>query len=180
MERPEYQKIAFTTETEIPELPAKKDILKEPAKADFDREMAAQDNLIQQKRTKKDQLIKQKRQMREGGLTNGGDKTKRGELTERINVVKGIRANKQAKQASMRDIVAQMDTLENEKRALLKNMHPGCHSVEEVNDAINNSERRLTTTSMSAAQEGKLIKEIEVLKASIPKAKRFSEINPKI
>lgn len=40
----------FTATTEIPELPAKKDLLKEPSKVDFEREMALQDNLIQDKR----------------------------------------------------------------------------------------------------------------------------------
>ena len=41
LERPQYEKIVFTAETEIPELPLKKDLLKEPSKADFDREMTA-------------------------------------------------------------------------------------------------------------------------------------------
>ena len=41
MDRPQYEKIAFTTETPIPEMPAKKDVLKEPTKPDFDRDMAA-------------------------------------------------------------------------------------------------------------------------------------------
>ena len=54
MERPQWEKKVFTAETEIPELPAKKDMLKEPTKADFDRDMAAQDTIIQEKRTKKD------------------------------------------------------------------------------------------------------------------------------
>ena len=54
MERPQWEKKVFTAETEIPELPAKKDMLKEPTKADFDRDMAAQDNQIQEKRSKKD------------------------------------------------------------------------------------------------------------------------------
>lgn len=54
MERPQWEKKVFTAETEIPALPAKKDMLKEPTKADFDRDMAAQDNLIQEKRSKKD------------------------------------------------------------------------------------------------------------------------------
>ena len=46
MERKEYQKITFTEDTVIPELPAKKDLLKEPAKNEFDRDMAQQDQLI--------------------------------------------------------------------------------------------------------------------------------------
>lgn len=94
MDRPKYEKIAFTAETEIPEMPAKKDLLKEPTKADFDRDMAAQDTLIQEKRNKKDQLIKQRRQVREGGMAAQGGNTRKGELTERIHTAKGVRANK--------------------------------------------------------------------------------------
>lgn len=40
MERVEYPKIKFTAETEVPELPSKKDRLTEPQKNGFDREMA--------------------------------------------------------------------------------------------------------------------------------------------
>ena len=54
MDRPQWEKKAFTAETEIPELPQKKDMLKEPTKTEFDRDMAAQDNLIQEKRSKKE------------------------------------------------------------------------------------------------------------------------------
>lgn len=132
MERPQYEKVAFTAESVIPALPAKKDILKEPVKSDFEREMALQDGLIQDKRSKKDNHIKQKRLVREGGLTSGGNQTKKGELTERINVAKGIRANKRQRQDAMRDIVSDIQKLETEKRTLLKSMHAGCHTVEDV------------------------------------------------
>ena len=59
-------------------------------------------------------------------------------------------------------------------------MHSRCHTVEDVTSEIKQSERRLTTTSMSSQAEAQLIKEIEVLKQSVPKAKRFSEIEPEI
>ena len=39
MERVQYEKIAFTAETVIPDIPSGKDRLKEPAKDDFDRKM---------------------------------------------------------------------------------------------------------------------------------------------
>ena len=80
----------------------------------------------------------------------------------------------------MRDIVTSIQSLEDEKRNLLKQMHSRCHTVEDVTAEIKQSERRLTTTSMSSQAEGQLIKEIEVLKQSVPKAKRFSEIEPEI
>lgn len=61
----------------------------------------------------------------------------------------------------MRTITDKINDLDSEKRALLKQMHARCHTVEEVNQEIKDCERRLTTTSMNAQAEGKLIKEIE-------------------
>ena len=120
LERPHYEKIVFTAETEIPDLPPAKDRLKEPSKADFDREMTAEDALIAEKRAKKNELIRHRRQVREGGIAQSGDKTRKGELTERVNNAKGIRSNKRQSQDQMRDIVATIQSLENEKRGLLK------------------------------------------------------------
>lgn len=108
MDRPQYEKIAFTADTPIPELPAKKDLLKEPQNEEFKRQMAAQDDLIQQKRNQKDQLIKQRRTVREGGFASSGDKTKKGVLTERINAAKGVKNNKRQNQDAMREIVQQI------------------------------------------------------------------------
>ncbi len=41
-------------------------------------------------------------------------------------------------------------------------------------------EYRMSTSTISAAEETRTIKEIKQLKESIPKAKRFSEIEPSI
>ena len=43
MERPVYETIKFTEDTEIPALPAAKERLKEPSKEQFDMKMAEQD-----------------------------------------------------------------------------------------------------------------------------------------
>jgi len=80
----------------------------------------------------------------------------------------------------MRDIVSQIQTLEQEKRSLLKLMNPECLTVDAVNQEVKDLDRRLTTTSMSAQAEGRLIKDIDILKASIPKARRYQEIEPAI
>ena len=77
----------------------------------------------------------------------------------------------------MRDLVAQIQNLENEKKELLKGMNPNCLTETRVKEEIKDSERRLTTTSMSSQAEARLIKEIEVLKASVPKTKRYQEVD---
>lgn len=81
----------------------------------------------------------------------------------------------------MKEASEALDSLDQEKRALLKVMHKDYHGVEEVRDAIKHLEYEQKTTAFkSAVEENKLIKEIETLKASIPKAERFSEIKPKV
>lgn len=81
----------------------------------------------------------------------------------------------------MKEASDALDALDQEKRALLKVMHKDYHGVDEVKDAIKHLEYEQKTTSFkSAVDENKLIKEIETLKASVPKAERFSEIRPKV
>ena len=46
MEQVVHEKIEITLDTEIPELPAKKDILKEPSREVFDKDMALFDHRI--------------------------------------------------------------------------------------------------------------------------------------
>ena len=110
--------------------------------------------------------------------TAGGDKTRRGELSEKINEAKQIKAAKRRANDGMRDLVSQIDAFETEKRQLQKFMAHNCNTVEAVNQEIKDAERRLTTTSMKASEEGKLIKEIETLKNSIPKVERYEQIDP--
>jgi hypothetical protein len=44
MEIPKYESVVVTLETEVPTLPAKEDIIKQPSKDVFDEQMAALDN----------------------------------------------------------------------------------------------------------------------------------------
>ena len=82
--------------------------------------MAQQDELINQKRAEKDKLIKHKRSVREGGMSNtaGGGQTRRGELSEKIAEVKAVKKAKREANDQMRDLVAQIDGFETEKRQL--------------------------------------------------------------
>jgi hypothetical protein len=59
-------------------------------------------------------------------------------------------------------------------------MHKEHHTVKDVQEAIAELEyRQKTTTHQSAPEEEKMIKEIAQLKASLPRAKKFSQIKPK-
>ena len=54
MERIEYEKVDFSDPNAIviPPMPSKEERVKEPSKADFDREMAAEDAKINERRGK--------------------------------------------------------------------------------------------------------------------------------
>lgn len=59
-------------------------------------------------------------------------------------------------------------------------MVKGYNSTEDVIKGIEQLEYKQKTTSFkSAGEENKVLKEIDTLKASIPKVKRFSEIQPR-
>ena len=78
----------------------------------------------------------------------------------------------------MNEIQEQISALESEKKALLKKMHPSCHTVADVEQEIKDLDRRLTTTTLPAAVEHKIIKELQQLKDSIPHAKKLTPIDP--
>ena len=59
-------------------------------------------------------------------------------------------------------------------------MHKDYHGVDEVKAGIKELEYKQKVTSLTAQQESQVIREIEQLKASIPKAQRFDDIKPKI
>ena len=63
----------------------------------------------------------------------------------------------------------------------MKFLSNDCNTEELVLAAIKQLEYKLNTTSYkSSSEENKVIKEIQSLKLLIPKAKRFSEIKPRI
>jgi len=80
----------------------------------------------------------------------------------------------------LKDIGSQIDTLENEKRNLLKDMHKDYHSVDDVRAGIDELEYKQKVTTMTNQLERETIRQIEQLKRSVPKAERFSEIKPQI
>lgn len=81
---------------------------------------------------------------------------------------------------AIRLITEQLGGIEDEKRELMKTMHKDHHSVKDVQEAIQELDhRQKTSTHKSATDEEKIIKELEMLKRSLPKAKLFSGLKPK-
>ena len=96
MEIPKYESVVVTLETEVPALPAKEDILKQPSKDVFDEQMAALDNQIKHLREQKEDLFNKKRETIEGGKMSGSNLTYREGLTAKINESKEINKKKRA------------------------------------------------------------------------------------
>jgi len=75
-----------------------------------------------------------------------------------------------------------MDLLDGQKRELQKNFKGGDYSTEEqIREAIRQLEfKRMNTQFRSSTEENKLIKEMDILKASIPNAHKLNLIKPKV
>ena len=98
MERPEYEHVEFTKDTVIPDMPSKEERLKEPSKADFDKEMGAEDAKIQERRAKQNELRKKRREIIDGGKVTGSNMTYRESLSAKIGELKGVNDTKRKMQ----------------------------------------------------------------------------------
>jgi len=72
----------------------------------------------------------------------------------------------------------EINVFETEKNKLKKSMHKDYKGEDEIREAIKHLESRQETTSLSMHEEKKLINEVDMLKKSLPAAKRFEEIKP--
>ena len=71
-------------------MPGKDERLKEPSKNDFDKEMAAEDRKIQEKRDKLQDLRKKRRDIIDGGKVSGSNMTYRESLSQKISELKQV------------------------------------------------------------------------------------------
>ena len=170
-----YERVKVTLDMEVAEMPTKEQLIKNPVKEAFDKKLADLDTKINHLRANQKNLHTKRKEVIDGGKVNGGNMTYRETLTTKINALREVNAKKRSLQTQMKEHSEQLDLLEAEKRTLLKTMHPDYRSAEHVTAAIQSMEYKQKTSSFkSANEENKLIKEIEVLKASMPKATRFS------
>lgn len=142
--------------------------------------MGEYDGKIRAKRGERDAIIKKKKLLREGGTLSGTNMTKREELNAQLSEIRKVKEVKNKLSSKLKEFHASMDELEAERTELLKQMVKNHHTVEEVKAGVKQIEYELTTRTLSSVQESKMIKEIEALKKTESKAKRFSAIDPKI
>ena len=81
MDRPKWEKINFTAETEIPELPSKEERVKQPSKEQLEADMSAFDKQIDVVRENQKTLRAKRREVIDGGKIKGSNVTYREALT---------------------------------------------------------------------------------------------------
>lgn len=154
-------------------------MIKQILKETYEAKMDAIDAKIAVLRTESKALHTKRKEVIDGGKMQGSSMTYRETLNSLVNDLRAVNANKRALQTQMKECAEQLDALDNEKRTMQKTMHAEYQHFDQVKDAIKRLEQKhKTTTFKSGTEENKVIKEIETLKASLPKAKRFSDIRP--
>lgn len=109
----------------------------------------------------------------------GSQLTYREGLSKHIDSLREVNKRKRACQDILKGLGEQLDAVESEKNQLQKSLVQNCKTAEQVTDEIKNLEYKHKMGSFkSSTDENKLIKQMEQLKASMPKATRFSELKP--
>jgi hypothetical protein len=103
-ERPTYDRVKVTLETEIPALPTKEEMLKNPVKEVFDAKMQKLDAQISEVRSAQKELHTKRREVIDGGKMSGGNVTYREELTKQIDLLREDNKKKRACQAQMKEV----------------------------------------------------------------------------
>lgn len=128
--RPKYDKIDVTATTELPQLPPKDQILKQPVKEVFEEEMARLDLKIKELRTTKDELHSKRREIIDGGKMQGSSMTYREHLSGKINELKEINIKKRECKDNVKGVKEELEVLDNEKRTLMKSLSNDCNTEE--------------------------------------------------
>ena len=142
--------------------------------------MNAIDKKITDKRKERQDIINKKKTVREGGVAQTGNITVFEQLKQYNQELNKIRDVKNDLGKKLKNYHGEIDGIQAEKANLLKQMHAQYHTEDQVKQGIKELEYQMTTRTLNATQEQKMIKEISNLKKSIPSAKRFSELDPLI
>ena len=159
-------------------MPSKDELLKEPSKNQYENDLNGIDKKINEKKKEREDIIKKKKTAREGGVTQSGNITVFEQLklhNQELNKIKDVKNDLGKK---LKGYHNEMDSIRAEKSNLLKQMHPQHTTVEQVKQGIKELEYQMTTRTLNATQEAKMIREISNLKKSIPSAERLAELDP--
>jgi uncharacterized coiled-coil DUF342 family protein len=102
-------------------------------------------------------------------------------LTAKTNELKAINEKKRGCQAKIKEISDEIESLEAEKMRIIKSINnKDLNTADDVKSAIKQLDHRINTTTMSNADQNKIIKELKNLKENVGNAESLSQIKPKL
>lgn len=170
--------MTVTVDTVLPELP--KDIMREPSRDDFNKKMKELDAEAEQLKITVEENKFKRRQVYEGGKVEGENVTYREVITENIEEVKKFRANKKEHLDKINELRDKQRDLESKKSKFLENVPRNYHNKDDLQQAIKQKKKQYETTSMSNADEKRLIQEIDKLERALPDMEKLSTIEPEL
>lgn len=117
-ERPKYERVEVTLETEVTAPIAKEDRKKNPDRTEFDDKMRKLDGQIEAGRNKITLLINKKRETIEGGKMKGSTVTFRDFIGGKIEESKALRASKKQLEQQRDSVTSKIDALVAERDTL--------------------------------------------------------------
>lgn len=189
-ERPQIEKVDVTLETEVPAEIPKADILPEPTRDEHIKTLEAVDAKIEAKKVeitkinqKKKDIFKKKDDKKEKELKEAAEE---GKEAPKEKTFKDILAEKREVQAQLKDFQENSDKWEKElqeiateENFITKNSNSKFKTGAAVNKKIAEIEKKMTTTSISAADERECHKEITFLKKSLEFVARMDDLLPR-
>ena len=127
-----------------------------------------------------DESHQKRSQVYQNGKRDGEDVTFKDLITKNIDEVKKLRNEKKVHFEKLNDLKHNQNTLETQKSELMKNIPRNYQKEEDIHLAIQEMQVKYETSSMSNAEEKKLLKDIDFLKKAVPDMKKLWEIEPQL
>ncbi len=142
--------------------------------------MHAFDEQIEQGRGRIHGLINKKKETLDGGKVQGSSVTYKEFIKAKIDDLKALRDKKAKLNDDQKRIQERIEKLEHERSQLLKNLpeRRDDQDPNKIKQNIDDMNKRYETTTLSPADEKKLLATIKKLKEQIPNAERLQELNP--
>lgn len=122
----------------------------------------------------------QRSRVYEGGKVEGGEVTYRDLIMSNIEDVKKVRAQHREHLDKLNGLKDRQRELEADKATLLKNIPRNYHNQDDLQQAIQEKQQRYETSSMSNAEEKRLLRDIDALKKALPEMKKLALIEPEL
>lgn len=180
---PEFDKIEVKIDTELPPKIPKEEKLREPTKEEYVKHLQHLDDEIKRMVEKIKQLNEEKK-IKRGIMVkkSGEDGEGAHDESKGFKALVAERNKHKDERNKMEDeskaIKKALDNYEKELALLLKNCDPNALSIHNVKKKIHHLEGKMETSSMSATNQAKVIKQIDMLEKSKKYVEKVQKIMP--